>query len=64
MGHNSTDALRRFLHDYLKQCKVVNNIIVTPDEERFSTPDGGGHKLPRYDQGYPESGAGDMKRGQ
>lgn len=63
LGGNSTDALYKAFHDFLKQCVVVGDTIVTPlDVAQGIDPTAGGQRLPVPDNTVP--GRPDHKRGQ
>lgn len=62
MGTNSTDALYKAFHDFLKQCTVVGNEIVTPiDKQEPKDEQAGGQRLSLDEQ---VDGRPDFKRGQ
>lgn len=61
MGSNSTDALYQTFHDFLKQCHVVGDIIVTPLDKY--DPTAGGLQLPsnpKFD-GNTDQGTGSKR---
>lgn len=68
MGANSTDALYKAFHDFLKQCKVVGDEIVTPlDMQEQQDTQAGGQRLPfdaQYGVADQVDGRPDYKRGQ
>lgn len=62
MGENSTDALYRAFHDFLKQCKVVGSDIVTPlDMLAKKDETAGGMKLPHKFDGTTDQGTGSKR---